>query len=528
MSHSRLGHPAGDNAPANEAASTWVRVGTPLAGDNYGSNFIPRLGQEVIVGFTHGDIDRPIVLGAVYNGAGAADQTGNTVAAGAGTATGNAPLWFNGNGHANHLSGLVTQTLADSQSGAAMRYSQLVLDDTPQQSRLEVATTQYDTQLQLGHHQHQVHNRRQASLGHGASLTTTAFGALRAAQGVLISADGKPDAAAVLDSMEPLAALAQAEDRVNTLAKSAQDHEAKLPGEPIATELPVAVGLKHSQTVLGTTQSAALNPSASAVDSTDAIRATAGGVGTVAAWSEPALALSAPGGVAWVTPQSIQLFANHNLSHTAQDIELGAQGNVQTITHGGTVLFTYGKADPTHPVHTPGIRLHAATGKTRMRADSGALAMHAQKSVTISSQTTIKADSPVKILLSAGGSAVTIQGGQILLQASGAISLKGNTKSYTGPAGVSATLPHLPKGELPASVDPNHIFSVRVETTELFDELHDAPGTPYVAKRADGTLYAGTLDQYGRTKRLYTEQPEEVTLLVGDGDWEILEGPEYD
>jgi len=450
MSHSRLAHPAGDNAPANEAASTWVRVGTPLAGDNYGSNFIPRLGQEVIVGFTHGDIDRPIVLGAVYNGAGAADQTGNSVAAGAGTATGNAPLWFNGNGHANHLSGLVTQTLADSQSGAAMRFSQLVLDDTPQQSRLEVATTQYETQLQLGHHQHQVHNRRQASLGHGASLTTTAFGALRAAQGLLISADGKADAAAVLDSMEPLGALAQAEDRVNTLAKSAQDHEAKLPGEPIATELPVAVGLKHSQTVLGTTQSAALNPAAAA--DSNAIRTTAGGVGTVAAWSEPALALSAPGGVAWVTPQSIQLFANHNLSHTAQDIELGAQGNVQTITHGGTVLFTYGKADATHRVSTPGIRLHAATGKTRMRADSGALAMHAQKSVTVSSQTTIKADSPQKILLTAGGSAITIQGGQILLQAGGAISLKGNTKSYTGPASAKGIAPALPKGKLKGCV----------------------------------------------------------------------------
>ena len=246
--------------------------------------------------------------------------------------------------------------------------------------------------------------------------------------------------------MEPLGALAQAEDRVNTLAKSAQDHEAKLPGEPIATELPVALGLKHSQTVLGTTQN--LSSVLSPLSSESAIRTTAGGVGTVAAWSEPALALSAPGGVAWVTPQSIQLFANHNLSHTAQDIELGAQGNVQTITHGGTVLFTYGKADATHRVSTPGIRLHAATGKTRMRADSGALAMHAQKSVTVSSQTTIKADSPQKILLSAGGSAITIQGGQILLQAGGAISLKGNTKSYTKPASAKGVAPGLPKGKL--------------------------------------------------------------------------------
>jgi len=446
FSHSRLSHPNGDNAPANEAASTWVRVGTPLAGDNYGSSFIPRLGQEVLVGFTHGDIDRPMVLGALYNGIGATDQTGNTVSAGAGAATGNAPLWFNGNGHAHHLSGLTTQTLADSQSGAAMRYSQLVLDDTPQQSRLEVSTTQYDTELQLGHHQHQVHNRREASQGHGASLATTAYGALRAAQGLLISADGKPDAASVLDSAEPLAQLAQAEDRVNALAQSAHDHEARLPGEPGATELPVVLGLKHSQAVLATTQSAAQSQVAS--DTSDTIRATTGGTGTIAAWSEPALALSAPGGISWVTPQSIQLVANHNLSQTAQDIETGAQGNAQTITHGGTVLFTYGKSETPRPVATTGIHLHAATGKTQMRADSGHLAMHAQKAVTVSSQTQIKADSPVKILLAAGGSAITIQGGQILLQAAGAINLMGNPKSYTGAASASAAGPVLGKGKM--------------------------------------------------------------------------------
>ena len=392
-----------------------------------------------------------------------------------------------------------------------MRFSQLVLDDTPQQSRLEVATTQYDTQLQLGHHQHQVHNQRQASLGHGASLTTTAYGALRAAQGLLISADGKPEAAAVLDSTEPLAALAQAEDRVNTLAKSAQDHEAKLPGEPAAGDLPVALGLKHSQTVLGTTQSATAQSSVVSPQSSesDAIRATAGGVGTVAAWSEPALALSAPGGIGWVTPQSIQLFANHNLSHTAQDIETGAQGNVQTITHGGTVLFTYGKADPNHQVGTPGIHLHAATGKTRMRADSGALAMHAQKSVTISSQTTIKADSPQKILLAAGGSAITIQGGQILLQAAGAISLKGNTKSYTGPASAAAAAATLPKGKFTFY---DEAFIIKSEETGAV-----IPHAKYRIENAAGAVLAeGRADGEGRTTRVYTAKAEPLKVFVLD------------
>ncbi len=48
-------------------SSCWLRVSQGWAGPGYGSITIPRVGQEVIVGFLEGDPDRPVVTGRVYN-----------------------------------------------------------------------------------------------------------------------------------------------------------------------------------------------------------------------------------------------------------------------------------------------------------------------------------------------------------------------------------------------------------------------------------------------------------------------------
>ena len=45
----------------------WIRVAQPWAGSNFGAIHLPRIGQEVIVDFEHGDPDRPIITGRVYN-----------------------------------------------------------------------------------------------------------------------------------------------------------------------------------------------------------------------------------------------------------------------------------------------------------------------------------------------------------------------------------------------------------------------------------------------------------------------------
>lgn len=52
---------------ANEKSSCWIRVAQTMAGNQWGSIHLPRIGHEVIVEFLEGDPDKPLVTGQVYN-----------------------------------------------------------------------------------------------------------------------------------------------------------------------------------------------------------------------------------------------------------------------------------------------------------------------------------------------------------------------------------------------------------------------------------------------------------------------------
>jgi type VI secretion system secreted protein VgrG len=52
----------------DENSSGWIRVAQPWAGNQWGSLFIPRIGDEVLIEFVHGDLSRPYVTGSLYNG----------------------------------------------------------------------------------------------------------------------------------------------------------------------------------------------------------------------------------------------------------------------------------------------------------------------------------------------------------------------------------------------------------------------------------------------------------------------------
>ncbi len=56
---------AGRSPPG--ASSCWIRVAQAWAGAGFGTQFIPRVGTEVVVAFLGGDPDRPLIVGCVPN-----------------------------------------------------------------------------------------------------------------------------------------------------------------------------------------------------------------------------------------------------------------------------------------------------------------------------------------------------------------------------------------------------------------------------------------------------------------------------
>ncbi|MEW5789774.1 MAG: type VI secretion system Vgr family protein [Pseudomonadota bacterium] len=530
----RQPHPSGaDNAPADDRLGVWLRLLAPQAGGNWGGHTPPRPGQEVLVTYLNGDIDRPLVMGALYNGQGQIDAQGNQLGAGEGGATPNAPAWYAGQeaAQAHHaaLSGIRTRQLAESQAPQGS-HNQLVFDDSPGQSRLELSSDQHDSRLHLGHLKEQQDNRRLADRGHGVELATQAAAALRAGSGLLLSADARPQAQGNhLDSREARDRHAVAHDLAASLAETAKSQNAGLPEDP--DSLPILGSLAHTREVLEGTTALEEAPSDTNGSDSSPIKATQGGTGTVPAWSEPHLHYSAPAGLALVTPADAILASGQNLGGVAeQDIHLLAQANQALAVKDGLALFTVGQTPPGgKPNQETGIRLHAASGSVRVEAQSGQFSAAADQDVTLASTTaSLTAQAATHLLATAQGAYLKIEGGNIELHAPGRVEFQASQKDWTGPASASYGELRLPDGEfeLP-KLDPA-LRSLQWQLHSGLDGELQAD-VPYQIV-SDGVIVAeGLTDSSGQTQRhdevdLY--KPAEVWF--GESSWTVQLEPDED
>ena len=292
--------------------------------------------------------------------------------------------------------------------------------------RGQLKTTQHETQLNLGHLVHQADNHRGSFRGQGFELRTDAWGALRAAGGVLISSYGTHEHEPSGDNAAAVALAQQAQALAEAFSRAAGTHQ--------TVQLAALVGVRPEDTPPLKAMPAALNHQEPIGDT------------QVPHSGEPVIAIAAKAGLAIAAGQDLQ-FSNGQAVHlgAGQDGSLASGGALRV--HSGQALAMLGGAvQPGDGGH--GLQLSAAQGDVVLQAQGDTLEIAAALQLLIASAGgKIDLASPKKITLATtGGASITLEAGNLTVQCPGQITVKAATKSMLGPGAVDYPVPTLPGG----------------------------------------------------------------------------------
>ncbi|WP_449758061.1 type VI secretion system Vgr family protein [Erwinia persicina] len=229
------------------------------------------------------------------------------------------------------------------------------LDDERGKEHIKVST-EYGgkSQLNLGH----LVDGEKQQRGEGFELRTDSWGAIRAQKGIFISADGQAKAQGLQREMQSaLKELDAARQVTSGLRHAAQAAQAEL------------ADLEK--------QTALMNQ-------------------TLSDLKQQALLLSAPSGIAQVTPASVQLSAGENLIVTAgQNADFSIAKKFTLAVGNALSLFA----------HKLGIKMYASEGKVDIQAQSDALNLFARQQLSVaSSDNSVVVSAKKEVLLTCGGS----------------------------------------------------------------------------------------------------------------------------
>ncbi|RQP23754.1 type VI secretion system Vgr family protein [Piscinibacter terrae] len=460
----------GQQGENTSQASTWVRVMQRYAGAGMGLQFVPRIGQEVMVDFCEGDIDRPMVVAALYNGRGEAGISATPGGRGADSDTsaftqssdhspsaqgnlagGNSPAWHGasadeaGQRNASALSGVKSREFGGE------GFNQLVFDDSDQQLRMQWSTSQHGTQLNLGHLVHQVDNHRGSFRGLGFELRTDAYGAVRGGRGVLLSTFGTQASEPAGDNAAGIALAQQAGTLAQMFSGAAKTHEAVALAAQVgsfkAGQSAIdqqAAPLKALHTALrGMVDSKGVDQAAADAGA----KATATGKDKTPHTTDPLLAIAGKAGIATVAGQDMQLAAGETITLASAEDTQWAVGGAARIHAGQAIGMLAGAVKAGAEAAGKGFTLIAGHGDVEMQAQSDAMQIAAKNNVTVQSASAhVDWAAAKRITMStAGGANITIEGGNITVQCPGKITVKAGKKSFVGPAQESFALPALPQ-----------------------------------------------------------------------------------
>ncbi|AOZ51229.1 type VI secretion system Vgr family protein [Chromobacterium vaccinii] len=414
-------------AAMDDKSSCWVRVAMPSAGAGWGHQFIPRIGQEVLVDFIEGDIDRPVITGVLYNGSHPTPDF-----SGAGSLPAN-----------KTLSGIKSK---EHQGGG---YNELLFDDTPGEVRAKLSSEPGKTQLNQGYLAHPRSNGKAQPRGDGFELRTDNHGAIRAAHGLLLSTEAQNGASGkqlarehAQSQLQSAVALSQAlaETATSQLADTMETGPDGIGDDNAKTGKKAAGHAQHQLDALAAWE---------AGTNTDKDGKTA----KDQAGQQPLLILSAPAGIVSATELSQTLAAGANLILVAQRDANHTTGRRWIHNVGKSIsLFVAGVKDKV------ALKLIAAKGKVQVQAQSDMMEITADQDVTITScKEKVVVNAKQEILVTAGGGYIRIAGGNIEVHCPGTVSVKGASHNLSGPASMNPPLPTLPKDKY---TPPNtHPFS---------------------------------------------------------------------
>ena len=393
-------HPEG-GASYNDSDSVWLRVSQQWTGTEYGALYIPRVGDEVLLQFISGDVDRPVVMGTPYNGT-------------------HRPATFS---HAGNLPGNKALSGIKSKMYKGQGANELVLDDSTNEQRIRIATDHAHTALNQGYLVHPRVEGKGTPRGEGFELRTDASGALRAAQGMLIATDARRQATGKqLDRQELQGQIDLALDIQKNLSDLSSTHQAEDTDHKPQEQLLDHV--KNWEMGSNTDQDG---------DNTK------GG--------KPIIAVSGQAGIAISTPQNMTLATGTNLDMVS---------SLDTSISTGRSFKVRGAELVSLFAHKLGIKIIAASGKIEIQAQADNIEAIAAKKIIITALEEIVLQSPI-ITHTAQGAGTTWGSNQIDYKTLGSHTVHAAYNNPTGPAGVSPTLPVMPTSEL--KLKQNYLFS---------------------------------------------------------------------
>lgn len=510
------------------ADSCWLRVAQRYAGPGVGSQFLPRIGQEVLVGFLDGDIDRPMVVGALYNGhgeGGIAPTPGGAAAAGdpadlygqagdhrpsaqANRAGGNAPAWHGMSADADGHRNAAAMSGIKSKEFGGDGHNRLVFDDSDGQLRLQLATTHAATQLNLGHLIHQADNYRGSFRGEGFELRTDRWGAVRGERGLWISATANGAESPAGEHVAALALLKQAAQLAGSFNEMATTHQTVRLAAHQGASAASTSWLVEDQAPLEALLASAgtvVTGSRFADGTTEAPeRSAAGGEGRVPHSGDAILGLTAPAGIGLVAGQSLHWSVGETLT-----LASGAAGNFAIAgdlrIHAGQAIGWLAGAVEGNVTSEHALALVSAEGELDLQAQKNGIKLQSRdqlKVVSANAEVDLVAGKTVHMATS-GGASITIEGGNIVIACPGSITVHAGKKSHVGPAQLSREMNQWPETKF------DQRYVVRHRATD-----EPMPHTRVELIRADGARMQLVTDAAGKLPVQKGLGPEQVAIKI--------------